>query len=185
MLLQKQRNTQTKKLHPKQMSRTELLIVAGLLILVFFVAFNGHAQQYYLKKLFAPFSFFGGEGFANPAPTVVTELPGFPENLIGADANVVGNEKLLTSETLHPFSQEDAMQNWSRMTSEKCLRTDAGEVLKPVGSYLQRTNNYKRTHPDDCSAPNHEFVGTFYKPHEGVGASPASGLPLPPSTQCA
>lgn len=174
------------------MSSTELLalfvLVGGLIFLVALVAFNGHAQQYYLKNLFAPFlpaSFFGGEGFANPEPTALAELPGFPENLIGADANVVGNEKLLTSDTLSPFSQADGMENWSRMTSEKCLRTDAGEVLKPVGSFLQRTNNYKRTHPDDCSAPNHEFVGTFYKPHEGVGATPASGLPLPPSTQCA
>lgn len=171
------------------MSTKELFIVVGLLILVAFVAFNGHAQQYYLKKLFAPFlpaSFFvGGEGFTNPGPAAIAELPGFPENLIGAEANAVGNEKLLTSEALHPFSQADGMENWSRMTSEKCLRVDAGEILKPVGNYLQRTNNYKRTHPDDCSAPNHEFIGTFYKPHEGVGASPTSGLPLPPSTQCA
>ncbi len=158
----------------------------GLLLLVAFVAFNGHAQQFYLKNLFAPlFPSSAAEGFTNPGPAANAELPGFPENLIGADANAVNNEKLLTSDALHPFSQADAMENWSRMTSEKCLRVDAGEVLKPVGSYLQRTNNYKRSHPDDCSAPNHEFVGTFYKPHEGVGATPASGLPLPPSTQCA
>jgi hypothetical protein len=168
------------------MSQTEILLLVGVAILIAFVAFNGQAQQYYLKKLFAPlFPGFITEPFANPGPAPVSELPGFPENLIGADANVVGNEKLLVSEALHPLSQTDAMENWSRMTSEKCFRTDAGEVLKPVGSFLQRTNNYKRTHPDDCSAPSHEFVGTFYKPHEGVGATPASGLPLPPSTQCA
>jgi hypothetical protein len=164
------------------MSAKELLIVLGVLVLVAFVAFNGHAQQFYLKNLFAPLF---AEGFSNHESAVTTEydLTGFPENLIGADVNMISNEKLLTSDILHPFSQTEGMENWSRMTSEKCLRTDAGEVLKPVGSYLQRTNNYKRTHPDDCSAPNHEFVGTFYKPHEGVGASPSSGLPLPPSTQ--
>jgi hypothetical protein len=65
------------------------------------------------------------------------------------------------------------------MTSERCFRSDVGEPLKKTRNFLQRTNNYSRTHPDDCSAPNHEMVGTFYRPHDGVGATPKTGMPLP------
>ena len=123
------------------------------------------------------------EGFQNQFGSA-----GIPEGIQEADlasVDSVQTEKLIASETLVPFTEEEAVANWSRMTSEKCFKVDIGEKLKPVRNFLQRTNNYQRTHPDSCSAPNHEFVGTFYRPHEGVGATPASGLPLPPSTQCA
>jgi hypothetical protein len=93
-------------------------------------------------------------------------------------------EKLVESDTLVPQTEEEAVANWSKMTSERCFRRDLGEQLKKTGSYLQRTNNYQHSYPDSCSAPNHEFVGTFYRPQEGVGSTPKSGLPLPPSTQC-
>ncbi len=126
--------------------------------------------------------FWNSEAFQNPwIPTVTPE--GVHESDL-APVNVTSNEKLIGSESLVPLSEQDAVANWSRMTSEKCFKIDLGERLKPVGNYLQRTNNYQRTHPDSCSAPNHEFVGTFYKPHEGVGATPPTGYPLPASTQC-
>jgi hypothetical protein len=131
----------------------------------------------YFKNLFRQ------EGFQNPWIPETT-----PEGVADSDlapAMAVQTEKLLTSDRLIPLTEDQAVANWSRMTSEKCFRSDMGEQLKPVGNYLQRTNNYVRSHPDSCSAPNHEFVGTFYQPHEGIGATPASGLPFPPSTQCA
>lgn len=82
------------------------------------------------------------------------------------------SEKLAGVPTM---SMEDAQKNWGKMTSETCYRTDIGETLKKTRNYDQRTNNYVRTHPDDCSAPNHEFLGTFYTPFEGVGRTPISG----------
>jgi hypothetical protein len=97
--------------------------------------------------------------------------------LQGAVAKSVGTEKLLASDRLKPMGADDAA--WGKFTSEKCYRSDMGEVLKPTRNFLQRTNNYPRSHPDSCSAPNHEFIGTFYQPHEGVGATPATGLPMP------
>lgn len=110
-----------------------------------------------------------------------------PEGIpVGADATLEGapvksveTEKLLTSDRLIPQSAEEADQNWGKLTSERCYRSDMGEALKPTRNFLQRTNNYARSHPDSCSAPNHEMIGTFYRPHEGVGATPASGLPYP------
>ncbi len=104
---------------------------------------------------------------------------GYTERDEGAPVKSVATEKLLTSDRLIPMTADEADAAWGKFTSERCYRTDMGEVLKPTRNFLQRTNNYPRSHPDSCSAPNHEFVGTFYRPHEGVGATPASGLPYP------
>ncbi len=93
-------------------------------------------------------------------------------------------EKIIESPALPPMSIPEAESNFGKMTSERCFRTDIGESLKKTRNYLQRTNNYVRKHPDDCSAPNHEFVGTFYNPFDGVGRTPATGTNYPPSTQC-
>lgn len=117
-------------------------------------------------------------------PTASGRNPeGIPEGamstLEGAPVKNVTTEKLLTSDRLVPMTAEEADSYWGNFTSERCYRSDMGEVLKPTRNFLQRTNNYKRSHPDSCSAPNHEFVGTFYRPHEGVGATPAAGIPYP------
>lgn len=49
-------------------------------------------------------------------------------------------------------------------TSQRCFESDFQEQSNKVGSYVQRTNNYKRAGPDSCSAPVHELVGSFYEP---------------------
>lgn len=154
----------------------------GILIFLILVCALAVLARYKFAVLDYFKSLFRQEGFQNPwIPTTTPE--GVSESEL-APAMSIQTEKLLTSDRLVPLTEEQAVNNWSRMTSEKCFRSDMEEQLKPVGSYLQRTNNYKRSHPDSCSAPNHEFVGTFYQPHEGIGSTPASGLPLPPSTQC-
>jgi len=93
------------------------------------------------------------------------------------------HEKLVESAALPAMSTGVAEANWGKLNSEMCYRADIGESLKKTGNYLQRTNNYKREHPDSCSAPSHEFIGTFYTPVDGVGRKPASGTNYPPSTQ--
>jgi len=125
------------------------------------------------------------EGFDNvPASYFVpTIVPGGDEassRLSPGAALSPLSEKLLS---VPAMPLEEAQGNWGQMTSEKCYRTDIGESLKKTRNYLQRTNNYPRQHPDDCSAPNHEFVGTFYTPFEGVGRNPSSGGDYPRSTQ--
>lgn len=112
-----------------------------------------------------------------------TVTPGGNEEASTLHPNAAMNpltEKLASTPTM-PL--EEAQANWGRMTSEQCYRSDIGESLKKTRNYLQRTNNYARSHPDDCSAPRHEFVGTFYTPFEGVGSNPASGGKYPASTQ--
>jgi len=86
---------------------------------------------------------------------------------------------------LAPMGTELARSRFGDITSPICYSQDQSEPLRPVRNYLQRTNNYLRTHPDSCSAPNHELVGTFYLPTDTIQPGAASGLPYPASTQCA
>jgi hypothetical protein len=95
----------------------------------------------------------------------------------GAAMNAA-TEKLV-GDFVQPATVGEAESRWATMTSERCYRSDIGESLKKTRNFLQRTNNYARSHPDSCSAPNHEFVGTFYNPYDGVGMKPGSGLPYP------
>lgn len=44
-----------------------------------------------------------------------------------------------------------------------CNETDFEARTNLTGNYLQRTNNYKRSYPDNCTGPLHEFTMAFYK----------------------
>lgn len=154
-----------------------------VLLLVLLLAILAYAGEDKFKALE---HFVGLSGNAKDAwmPTASGRNPegipmGTAATLEGAPAKTVETEKLLTSDRLVPMGAEEADAAWGKLTSERCYRTDMGEVLKPTRNFLQRTNNYQRSHPDSCSAPNHEMIGTFYRPHEGVGATPATGLPYP------
>ena len=92
--------------------------------------------------------------------------------------------ELLLMPLVPALSVEQAEAQWDRTTSEVCYREDAAEPLKKTRNFLQRTNNYPRTYPDSCSAPNHELIGTFYAPSNAIGQTPKSGLNYPRSTLC-
>jgi len=117
--------------------------------------------------------FESGSGIVDMPPSGTDDV----SRLSPAAAMSLSSEKLLSDFVDVPTEQE-AQAAWSKIPSQTCLASDQGEQLKPSG-YYQRTNNYKRTHPDDCSAPFHEMLGTFYKPTLGVGATVPSGMPLP------
>ena len=107
---------------------------------------------------------------------------GYDETTRLSPGPVATGERLLADGTVPPMKTEESLANWSKGTSEHCYRSDIGETLKKTRNFLQRTNNYSRTHPDSCSAPLHEFVGTFYTPENGVGNMPKPGTTMPPST---
>lgn len=131
------------------------------------------------------------EGFHNgdnvPQSAFIPKVtPGAAEDSSGLSPGAAFDtttETIIENAKLKAMSLQQARANWGEMTSEKCYRSDIGESLKKTRNYLQRTNNYERSHPDSCSAPNHEFVGTFYTPFDGVGRTPNSGGDYPPSTQ--
>ncbi len=58
-----------------------------------------------------------------------------------------------------------------------CAGDDHATGLERGGQYVQRTNNYRRDYPDNCSAPLSEFVGSVYAPKKGgVGTTvPCAG----------
>ena len=118
-------------------------------------------------------NFESGSGPVDMPPSGMDDA----SRLSPAAAMSLSSEKLLSDFVAVP-TEEEAQAAWSKIPSQTCLASDQGEQLKPSG-YYQRTNNYKRTHPDDCSAPFHEMLGTFYKPTLGVGATVPSGMPLP------
>lgn len=131
------------------------------------------------------------EGFidlnVSPSLFVPEKTPGGNEersSLSPGGADDPNTEKLVRSAELPAMAAAAAEANWGKMTSEVCYRSDIGESLKKTRNYLQRTNNYRHMHPDDCSAPNHELIGTFYTPFDGVGRYPLSGTNFPASTQC-
>jgi len=119
-------------------------------------------------------NFESGSGIVDMAPLGTEDS----SRLSPGAALSLSTEKLL-SDFIPVQSDQTAEDAWAKIPSQTCLATDQGETLKPSRSYYQRTNNYKRTHPDDCSAPFHEMLGTFYAPTLGVGATVPSGLPLP------
>ena len=122
------------------------------------------------------------QGFTNPPIEETYEPVGTSESssLSPGYSFSNSNEKLL-SDFVQTQSDNEAQNTWSKIPSQTCLKHDDGEKLKPLANYYQRTNNYKRSHPDDCSAPFHEMLGTFYAPTLGVGQTAPSGLPLPGS----
>ena len=66
----------------------------------------------------------------------------------------------------------------SSLDARGCASIDRVRELELDGQYVQRTNNYKRDYPDNCSAPLSEMVGSIYKPKDGVG------LVVPCAGQC-
>jgi len=154
------------------------------------VGFIAFAVILFLYVMFAQYirrSFM--EGFHNgdnvPASIFVPKLtPGGADEiskLTPGSAFNTSSEAIL--DNYPPMSEGTARVNWGKMTSETCYRSDIGESLKKTRNYLQRTNNYQHSHPDSCSAPNHEFIGTFYTPFDCVGRTPESGGDYPSSTQ--
>jgi hypothetical protein len=55
------------------------------------------------------------------------------------------------------------------LDAASCAAIDQSRELELDGQYVQRTNNYRRQYPDNCSAPLTEFVGSVYKEKRDVG----------------
>lgn len=169
------------KLKPHEKTRMIAYIALGFVVfaavLFLFVMYSG-----YLKKRELDLEAFQNESQVSlDAPTV---SPGAMDDRSGLSPEAVNAPgRLIESAGLPGMSQIESLTNWGKMTSERCFRADIGESLKKTRNYLQRTNNYQRSHPDSCSAPYHEFVGTFYKPEDGVGLRPPAGTNYPESTQ--
>jgi hypothetical protein len=148
------------------------IMVGGLVLLALFGEYKFVALEPFMARECQDTAWIPTASGKNP-----TETPVGREEMIAESAKFDG--KILVSDRLIALTPEESQDYWGRMTSERCFRSDMGEPLKKTRNFLQRTNNYSRSHPDSCSAPNHEFIGTFYRPHEGVGATPETGQQMP------
>jgi hypothetical protein len=82
-------------------------------------------------------------------------------------------------ETTRPFN------TFGTLTQQQCFEQDGTRLPEKLGDYSQRTNNYKHTYPDSCSAPYKELVGSFYAPREGSIGSPIPGVgKMPTNNDC-
>jgi hypothetical protein len=89
----------------------------------------------------------------SPPDTFLPEAEAFPE----------GPQVLL----------KDFMKVKTGLTSagaKSCMDEDRARQGEVGGQYVQRTNNYRRDYPDNCSALRSEFVGSVYEP-VAIGAS--------------
>jgi hypothetical protein len=60
--------------------------------------------------------------------------------------------------------------------AQACAEIDRARQMELGGQYVQRTNNYRRDYPDNCSASRPDFVGSVYVPKDGVGLTvPCAG----------
>jgi hypothetical protein len=124
--------------------------------------------------------FRGGQAIngrtAGPAATTLTPSPLLQEGF--ADLDVKGKSEVNPDSGPGPASLaqprkpyhllSDVLQNAPRdtvgcLTAGCCNETDFEARTNLTGNYLQRTNNYKRSYPDNCTGPLHDFTMAFYK----------------------
>jgi len=124
--------------------------------------------------------FRGGQAIngrtAGPAATTLTPAPLIQEGF--ANLDVKGKSEVNPDSGPGPASLtqprkpyhllSDVLKDAPRdtvgcLTAGCCNETDFEARTNLTGNYLQRTNNYKREYPDNCTGPLHDFTMAFYK----------------------
>ena len=116
----------------------------------------GRAQIQWLREPFADFV----------GPTQATGLDGIDPDLQDFRAGNPLSDMLPEQQGLTDYGAADV------------ANIDRSRQLELGGQFVQRTNNYRRDYPDNWSAPLSDFVGSIYKPKDGVG------LTVPCAGQC-
>lgn len=124
--------------------------------------------------------FRGGQAIngrtAGPAATTLVPAPLMQEGFsdfqvkgtseVGSDSGPGPASLLQPRKPYHLLS--DTLKDAPRdtvgcLTAGCCNETDFEARTNLTGNYLQRTNNYKREYPDNCTGPLHDFTMAFYK----------------------
>jgi hypothetical protein len=109
------------------------IIAVSIIIIVIVSIYKTPIQKFFYEK------------FTNYSPADAELNPRNPYNLL-VSAALTAKDKQIASGP----------------TSEDCYAADYSRTIEVEPSFAQRTNNYKRKTGESCSAPNHDFVGTFY-----------------------
>jgi hypothetical protein len=86
-------------------------------------------------------------------------------------------DSFLPTASAYPEGQQVLLKDFMKVKTgltqagaKSCMDQDKARQGEVGGQYVQRTNNYRRDYPDNCSAPRSEYVGSVYEP-VGVGLS--------------
>jgi hypothetical protein len=136
----------------------EILVISALLVLIivafFITRLKGVTKEGFVSYLLAP----SGGGSSTMEGIMNDELQEFPNG-----------QQVLLDRTLDV--------GLGNLGAAGCAAIDQSRELELDGQYVQRTNNYRRQYPDNCSAPLTEFVGSVYKEKRDVGLGvPCKGL---------
>jgi hypothetical protein len=148
----------------------KLYEILGLIILILI----GITAVKYLKSP----RFRLREGFESPKVELNTNKEATqlsPDYIEGGPAHILKDKIEIT----RPFNEMGIL------TQKQCYEQDGNRIPEILGDYNQRTNNYRHTYPDSCSAPLKEMVGSFYAPRQGAIGSPVpKGNKVPESSKC-
>ena len=129
----------------------EILVISALLVLIivafFITRLKGVTKEGFVSYLLAP---SGSSSSAIEGVTGGDGLQDFPN----------GQQVLL---------DRNLDVGLGNLGAAGCAAIDQSRELELDGQYVQRTNNYRRQYPDNCSAPLTEFVGSVYKEKRDVG----------------
>lgn len=129
----------------------EILVISALLILIlvafFITQLKGLTKEGFVSYLLAPSQKIPGGGIEGVMDDGLQDFPNGQQVLLDRTLDVgLGN-----------------------LGAAECAAIDQSRELELDGQYVQRTNNYRRQYPDNCSAPLTEFVGSVYKEKRDVG----------------
>lgn len=99
------------------------------------------------------------EGFQNKAPSGPLET-----DVVDSPAPDTLDKPRTPYHLLDDVLPDAPIDQIGCLTAGCCNATDFEARTNLTGNYLQRTNNYKRGYPDNCTGPLHEFTLRFYKP---------------------
>jgi len=129
----------------------EILVISALLVLIvvsfFITRLQGVTKEGFVSYLLAPSQKSDGAGVEGIMDDGLQDFPNGQQVLLDRTLDVgLGN-----------------------LGAAGCAAIDQSRQLELDGQYVQRTNNYRRQYPDNCSAPLTEFVGSVYKEKHDVG----------------
>jgi hypothetical protein len=102
------------------------------------------------------------EGFADLAVQGKDEATGSGDSTL-SPANASLNKPRKPYHLLSDVLQDAPRDTVGCLRAGCCDETDFESRTNLTGNYIQRTNNYKRVYPDNCTGPLHEFTMSFYK----------------------
>ncbi len=148
-------------------STTALLIVFGGLIIAmtFFAIPSVRPGPAFVRESYSDYSAAVGSAMLD------TDRPAFSAGPADATIEDQRTPYTLLNDVFRPRAPGAPV---TAMTSEGCATHDywkRGHEM--TGNYRQETNNYRRTYPDDCSAPHHELILDFYESTPQAWAPPS------------